>query len=107
MNNYPYSSDNWRDESEVVRSVSLVPAFGEEHIKPLFVIVECWEHKRYGHGKRAWLKEFTEQERRTITRYHSHLYTFCMRTGIPRQGVRMSLLTFALLQRAANLFASI
>ena len=81
--------------------------FNMDSIKPFYVIVETYSHKNYGHGKRAYLKEFTRPERKLISAYHAKIYSWYMRTGIPRDGVVMSMNTYNLLQRAANFFYTI
>jgi hypothetical protein len=90
-----------------VQGFSLKPVFGEEYIKPLFVIVECWDHRKTGRTGREYKSQFTDQERKKIARWHTHLYTFYLRTGIPISGVQMSMQTYGLLRRAADFFASI
>lgn len=104
----PYTWEEWDDENlPEVSDVSLIILFGEQRIKPLFVIVEMWDHKNYGRGKREYLKNFDGKERKIIGKYHTSLYTWYLRTGIPRGGVRMSLKTYDLLERAANFFAGL
>lgn len=71
-----------------------------------FVIVETWDHKNYGRGKRSYKQLFTEKERRQIARWYKHIYNWYLRTGLPRR-FTMSLETFNLLDRAANFFATI
>jgi hypothetical protein len=70
------------------------------------VIVEGWEHKNYGRGKRAYLAEFTEAERKKLPKLYTRAYGWVLRTGHPKH-VKMSPATFDLLTRAANFFASI
>lgn len=106
MNNTPYSVLDWIDQNlESVQDFKIVTLFGENLIRPLYVIVECWHHKNYGKTKREYLKTFSEKERKLIGRYHTYLYQWFMRTGIPRNGVGMKLETYNLLGRAANFFA--
>ena len=80
---------------------------GEEHIRPLFVIVEMYARKQYGRGRRAWENQFSQTERKIISRWYGRLYDYYLRTGMPRQGVEMMPGTLELLQRAANFFASL
>lgn len=70
------------------------------------VIVESWEHKNYGRGKRAYHAEFTEPERKKLIKLHTRAYGWVLRTGHPNK-IMMTQSTFNLLQRAANFFASI
>lgn len=87
--------------------VKLVLRWGADYIKPFAVIVECFDHKNYGRGKRLYNAKFSEKERRLIASYYSKLYDWFMRRGIPINGVEMSGATYDLLTRAANFFASI
>lgn len=87
--------------------VRLETRFGPDYIKPLFVIVECYDHKNHGRGKREYLKQFTKDERAVISRYYGRLYDWYLRRGIPVNGVAMRPSTLELLQRAASFFASI
>ena len=104
----PYSWKDWEYENaEEVSDFKLIPTFGEKKISPLFVIVEMWDHKRYGRGKREYNETFTEKERKVIGKYHTYLYDWYLRTGIPASGVKMSLTTYDLLCRAANFFAGL
>lgn len=79
---------------------------GDEIAKYSGVIVEMWEHKNYGRGKRAYLAEFDETERRTISTLHTRAYNWYMRHGYPEY-VEMSASNFAILVRAANFFAGL
>jgi hypothetical protein len=81
--------------------------FGQDYISPLFVIVECYDHKSYGRAKREYLKEFTKAERKIISKYYGKLYRWYLVTGLPIDGVAMKLETLNLLRRAANFFATI
>jgi len=81
--------------------------FSGKAITRLYVIVEAYDHKKYGRGKREYLKTFTERERRTISKYYTKLYRWYFVTGVPRSGVVMKGKTYDLLCRTANFFASI
>lgn len=99
---YPDSDYDERTQPEIkVRTF-----FNGKVVKNWFVIVETWDHKRYGKGKREYLKEFTEKERAIIGRYHTLLYNWYLRTGTPRE-VCMSFATYNLMNQAANFFATI
>lgn len=74
---------------------------GERIIKPLYILVERWEHKRYGTGKRRWQTDFTEAERKHISIWHIRLRAYYLITGCPIRGVRMKTSTLQLLRRAA------
>jgi len=70
------------------------------------VIVEGWEKKRSGRVKRAYLKEFTESERKKLSGWHTKLYRWHLVSGVPRQiFIRPS--TLQLLQRACAFFGAI
>lgn len=90
-----------------VDDIKIQVRFGNKYIQPFYIIVETYEHKNYGRGKRLYLQEFTKQERRIISEYHAKLYKWFMRTGVPVEGVVMKLKTYSLLQRASNFFSDI
>lgn len=105
----PFYASNHPNYEEELKpdSVKVVTRFGASYIRPLFVIVETYDHKSYGRGKREYLKQFTEAERKVISKWYGRLYDCYLRRGIPFSGVEMAPGTLALLQRAANFFASI
>lgn len=70
------------------------------------VIVESWEKKNYGRGKKAYLKEFTEKERKTLSRWHTTFYGWHLRTGTPLRAC-VDLKTLPLLRRACSFFATV
>lgn len=70
------------------------------------VIVEMWEHKKYGRVKRRWTEEFTETERAKIGRYHTKFFKWALRTGTPTR-VLMKAESIQLLVRAVNFFAAV
>ena len=76
-------------------------------IQPFFVIVEMWDHKSYGRGKRLWLETFTPKERGKINRWYRRLYRWYLVTGTPVKGTQMHPTTYVLLQKAANFFATL
>lgn len=84
----------------------LLTAFSGEVAKHWYVIVETYDHKNYGKGKRSYLSQFTEAERKTISEWYPKLYGWYLRTGCPEQ-IIMSIKTYDLLNQAANFFASI
>lgn len=103
-------------ESADAQFLEISPDDGKLHVAILWpgseiarytgVIVEAWEHKHYGRGKRAYLKEFTEKEREKIGQLHTKAYQWVLRTGHPGH-IQMSPDTHNLLVRAANFFATI
>lgn len=95
------------DNLEPVDNIKIQVRFGQKYIQPFYVIVETYDHKNYGKGKRLYSQEFTKQERRVISDYHAKLYKWFMRTGVPVEGVVIKPSTYALLQRASNFFATI
>jgi hypothetical protein len=91
------------------RRMQLQPVFTGDMFKQAVaypVLVEGWDKKKSGRVKRAWLKEFTEAERTTISSYYKRFYRWHLVTGMPAH-VSCRLTTLALLQRAVNFFASI
>lgn len=69
------------------------------------VMVECWDHKRYGRVKRAYLKEFTDAERAALGKLHTRAWRWIMQRGTPDR-VIMSARNYTLLTRAASFFAT-
>lgn len=70
------------------------------------VIVQCWDHKGHGRGKREWLSEFNKSERKKAGELYRKLYEWEMRRGYP-QTIQFSFKTYHLLNRLGNFFASI
>lgn len=70
------------------------------------VIVERWEYAKHGRGRRAYLAEFADRDRRRIARWHARLYRWYLVSGTPRR-IALRPATIELLQRAANFFATI
>ena len=95
------------DSQKEVRGIELRTVVGADVIKPMFVIVETYDHKKYGKGKREYLKTFDAEERKVISSWYLRLYAFYLRTGIPVTGVQMSINHLKILQRASNFFATI
>ena len=69
------------------------------------VIVECWDHKNYGKGKRIWMKSFTEKERKKLHNIYPRLYRWCLVKGTP-EWTRMTMETYQFIQKACGVFAS-
>jgi hypothetical protein len=71
------------------------------------VIVENWKKRDMLRAKRRRKKEFTDDEWRTIERWHNKKFNaWHLSTGMPDE-VECSLATLELLTRACNFFASI
>ena len=88
-------------------SVQVITTFGERYLRPLFVIVEMYDKCKYGRVKREWLKTFSEAERAVVSRWYARIYAWYLQTGIPYEGVRMSVKTYNTLAKAAAFFATI
>ena len=103
-----YSPDR-RQQFEIVdepRSF-VVLAWPRDMISPhAHVLVECWDHKRYGRVKRAYLKEFNDSERARLGKLHTRAWVWVMRRGVPDRVV-LSAGNYNLLVRAASFFATI
>lgn len=99
--------DYTKGEEKDVTDFALVSIFGETYLKKLVIIAECYHHKNYGSGKRKWLKQFSEQERKVVSNWYLRIYAWHLRTGFPRKGVRMSISTYQTLLKAAHFFAAI
>ena len=70
------------------------------------VIVESWDKKNFGKGKRAWEFEFSGREQQIIARWHSDFKQWYLREGIPER-IYCSLATVTLLRRACKFFAGV
>ncbi len=70
------------------------------------VIVEMWEKRLFGRIKRAWLAEFSEQERRAAKRIYDTAYRWYLVKGVPQEHL-MSAKTYNLIQRLVNFFGCI
>lgn len=94
------------------KSVRLMVAFESHMIKPFSsIIVETWNRvvnprERCGSKYRKWLAEFSVAEREALGTWHTKMYGWEIRSGLPLEIV-MSLSTYSLLERAANFFASV
>lgn len=47
------------------------------------IIVEMWDKKSFGKGRRLWLEQFTEKERHQARAIYEKAYTWHLRTGVP------------------------
>jgi len=103
------------DETEDLDQLNDAPV--EVHIyitMPLFermvqwrILAECWHHAKSGRGKRAYLKEFDEAERKILSWYHKKFWDWLMVSGPPSKKMRLRIEHLRLLQRAVALFAAI
>ncbi len=105
-----YSDDATAEYVENIKvarnGVSIQTVMGPDIIRPLFVIVECYDHKKNGRVKRKWLEQFDERERKIVSAWYLKLYAYYLRTGIPIGGVPMLMSTLDVLRKAANFFAT-
>lgn len=96
-------------------AINLLPVFsGDRFIQVINypVIVEMWKHlfvngnrKIGGRIGRAFKEQFTEAERKTISKWHTKFYRWYLVTGTPKR-VALRLSTVELLQRAVHFFAT-
>jgi len=101
-------TDYLRGEGGEVKDVELITLFGAEKLKRLFVIVEVRDGRGLGlSAKRRYTKEFTDVERAVLSRWYPKIYSWMLRTGIPFNGVRMSVKTYHLLCRFADFYAGV
>ena len=92
-----------------LRILVMIPGSAIAHLSG--VIVEVWDRvvphmSRSGSKNRKYKEAFTEQERAIISRYHTKMYDWHLRSG-HQDEIGMSLSTYQLLERAANFFATI
>ena len=95
------------DQNGEVSTVRTFTVIGEQLIKRLFVIVEV----REGHGlgmmaKRRLKEQFTNEERNVLSRWYLRIYAYMLRTGIPYNGVKMSIGTYQTLCKFADFYAT-
>lgn len=97
-------------------AMRLMPVFsGDAFLKAVNypVVVEMWKHI-FTHGNRriggrigrAFMEQFTEVERKTISKWHTKFYRWYLVTGTPKRVV-LRLKTLQLLQRAVAFFGTI
>lgn len=73
---------------------------------PYAVIVENWDKRLTGSGKRKYEKAFTLKERMSIGMYYPRFYKWHLINGTP-DSCTFVLRNVELLKRAGNFFASI
>ena len=70
------------------------------------ILVEMWEKRLFGRVKRAWLKEFTEQERRYLGDIYKVAYRWYLVTGYP-DGRTFLPSNLDLVRKGVNFFGTI
>lgn len=70
------------------------------------VIVEGWDKRLHGRVKRAWLAQFSEQERRTAKKIYDTAYRWYLVKGIPQEYMMRSK-TLELIYKLTNFFGGI
>lgn len=70
------------------------------------VVVEMWDNKSGGRVKRAWLKEFNEEERKKAGTLYKIFYDWYLRKGIPQQKFFFPG-TITFIQKLVNFFGCI
>lgn len=104
----PEAEDYLRgEENGYVSHVSLVTLFGDVALRRLFVIAERMENGTPGKVRRELEIRFTKQERETLKRWRLRIRGWLLVTGVPRNGVRMSMSTYETLCKFADFFASV
>jgi hypothetical protein len=73
---------------------------------PYPVIVECWEKKATGPGKRKYYAEFNEKERMSIGMYYPKFRKWYLVTGVPDSCTFLAK-NLPVLQKAGNFFANL
>lgn len=89
--------------------MKLVLSFSRNELSMLGypVIVERWDKRREGKGRRRWLAEFTEPERNLLARYCTLFYKWYLVSGAPEEFTFRRLTTIELIRKASAFFASI
>lgn len=109
---WPDSADEVADlcqRSTVTRDIKLqINMSGDTYSSYICypVVVEMWKHIKGGRHRRAYEAEFTQAERRKISRYHSLWYDWHLIKGTPRR----VLITVGVLQlqlRAVQFFGTL
>lgn len=78
-----------------------------EELTQASVIVEAWKHINYGKGRRAFLAEFTEEERSMVRYWYKKAYTWYMVRGFPEIHLFRSINSYNFFLRVCNFFASV
>lgn len=73
---------------------------------PYGVIVENWDKRLFGKGKRRYNEEFTHREIMSISAYYSRFYKWYLVKGVPAHSTFL-IRNIELLKRAGNFFASL
>lgn len=99
------------EELDVPRAakISMRPTFSAEGFCEQVdypIIVQAWEWKRYGRGRRRWLSTFTEAERDKIGKWQARFSRWYLVEGTPRR-VALSFESLSLLKKAVEFFATI
>ena len=76
------------------------------------IVVEGWNHKSYGKGKRKWLAEFNERERREAKLYYNLFYGWHFRRGVPqsctlKSGISDGYATLKFIKRLVSFFVTL
>jgi hypothetical protein len=88
------------------KGVRIVCMIKGEYARNWFVIVEIYDNKQHGRGKREYFKTFSKEERKVISHYYRLLYNWYLRIGLPEE-FEILMKNFYLMGRAANFFATI
>lgn len=97
------------DIDDVAPDFQLAPTFSGDQFRkvvPYPVIVEAWDHRLHGSGRRRYHAEFAKEERKTIGRWQTQFREWYLRSSTPLR-VIVDLPTLALLRRAVDFFATL
>lgn len=106
-------AEELQDISSSRSGVSLVLKFDRDKLASLSypVICENWEKcvgpYASGSKRRKFIAEFTEAERKVLSKYNQRFYRWYLVTGPPAYFIFGKVSTIRLIQRAAAFFASI
>lgn len=73
----------------------------------LGVIIEGWNRRLYGHVQRAWLVEFSDEERKKAESLYDTFYRWTMITGLPQRYVLRSAQELHFIKRLVNFFGGV
>ena len=71
------------------------------------VIIEGWDKRKFGRGKRMWLSEFTQEERDAAWHLHEKFFRWAMLDGIPQRHRFRTVTSLELVQKLVSFFARI
>jgi hypothetical protein len=105
----PESVDEFFEDPREIREVTLTTILtGAFFLRVVNypVVVEMYDKVKAGRKRVAYYKEFTDAERKVVSRWHTRFRNWHLVSGTPDR-IAIKPATLALLQRAVNFFGSL